>query len=224
MERVNVGSLIARVWGLIALCALGLLVGPPGALAQDDRPEFTPEKRAAAQEVEAKCVAKSLNLSEEVTGQLVTAYKAARKSHREAMEKIRESEEGDRASRFQQYLELNDSDRGKLESALKEFLTEDQVKKAIESLGTFAWRWDRYVDTLAGFELDEEKLYQALGLVNTYIVDISKAGSEARKNSDWEAWRTIRREHKEKLDTGLATVLSAEQLAQWTEATTRRRR
>ncbi len=212
-----------RAWGLCVVCALLLLVSSTDVFAQGRR-GLEPEKQAAAEELEAKCVAKMLKLSKEATEQLVAAYKAARDSHRKAAEGIQSSQEGDRAARFQRFRQLGDTEREKLEAALQGFLTEEQVKKAMASLGTFSWRWDRYVDALAGLELSEENLYKALELVNTYVVDSSKATQEASADRDWEAQRAILQKHKEKLDTELAAVLSQEQLAKWTEATAGRGR
>jgi len=223
MRQVNWKRWGRRTWLFVAVCALCLQVSSTDALAQGRR-SLPPEKQAAAEELQAMSVAKRLDLSKEATEQLVAAYKAARDSERKAAEAIWSSEEGDRASRFEKYRQLLDSERGKLESALQGFLTKEQVEKAMASLGTFSWQWDRYVDTLAGFGLDEEKLDKALEQVNTYITDSSKATREASAERDWAAQRTILQQHKAKLDTALASILSEEQLAQWTEATASRRR
>jgi hypothetical protein len=87
------------------------------------------------------------------------------------------------------------------------------------SLGTFNWSWDRYADTLAGFELGEKMLFKVLAPLNQYVVDTGKASREAMANQDFASMRETRRELKEKLDAALAKVLSEDQLSKWSEAT-----
>ena len=84
-------------------------------------------------------------------------------------------------------------------------VVEEQVKTAIASLGTFAWRWDRNVDTLAGFELGDENLYKALGLLNTYVIDSTEAAKEPMKTQDWDGLRSALGPVKEKLDQRYVT-------------------
>ena len=218
-----------RQIGVVLLCGVVLTVlacWTPDAGAQRGRggPRLAPEKVEAAWKLEAGCVAKALGLSEEKTGQLADAYKAARESYQEGIEELSADQGGDRGDRFEAYRRLQDEERGKLEGALKGILKEGQVAQAIASLGTFSRSWDRYVDTLAGMELGDEKLTNALVLVNQYVIDSDKATREALANQDWESMREVRRSQKEKLDTALAAVLSEEQLTKWSEATASRGR
>jgi hypothetical protein len=214
---------------VVVLCVAALMISAcwtPNTAAQPGRggPELAPEKAEEAWKLEAVCVSQELGLSEKDTEVLVDTYKAARKGYQEAVQKLFEDQEGDRRSRYQAYRELREKERGKLEEALKGTLNEKQLAEAIASLGTFDRRWDRYVDSLVGFELGEEKLFKALSLVNQYVVDRDKAMQEAIANEDWESMRETRREMKERLDAALAAVLSEDQQAKWSEATAFRRR
>lgn len=210
--------------GVVALSIAVLMVlagWMPNAAAQGrwGAPQLAPEKAEAAWQLEAGCVAKALELSEENTQGLVDAYKAARTSHQEGIQALFTDTGGDRGSRFQAFREFREKELGKLDEALKGILTEAQAAKAIVSLGTFDRRWDGYVDTLAGFELGDEKLTKALVLVNQYVVDADKVMREAMANQDLMSMREARRELKEKLDTALAAVLSEDEQAKWGEAT-----
>jgi len=224
MNRVKINTCVERARGLIAVCSLFLLMSSTNAFAQWRQAGLAPEKQAAAQEWEAKTVAKMLKLSKETTDQLVAAYQAARENYGTAMEGLRNSQEGDRAARFQKYQQLGETEKKKLENALEKFLTKEQTQKAIASLGTFSRRWDQYVDTLAGLELEEEKMYKALDQVTTYVAESSKAMQEDATRSNWSARRTILQEHKATLDAALKSILSEKQIATWTEATASRRR
>ena len=213
-----------RQIGAMVLCAMVMTVlacWMPDAAAQrgGGGPQLAPEKAEAAWKLEAECVAKALSLSEEKTGGLVAAYKAARKSYQEGVEKLTAAQGDDRTALFMAFRELQDTERGKLEVALKGILEETQVAQAIASLGTFNRGWDRYVDILAGLELGDENLSKALALVNQYVIDSDKSMREALAKQDMESLRETRRAEKEKLDTALATVLSEEQKTKWGEAT-----
>lgn len=204
---------------MLLIAGLFLLGITADATAQGRRgPQLSPEKQAAAQELEATYVAKNLKLSDEATGKIVAAYQKARKNLQEGIQALSEG------SGFEAYRELSEKEREKFKTELKGFLDDKQVKKALVSLGTFSWSWDRMVDNLAGYKLDEKKLYEALGKVNDYIIETDKAFREARESSDWQSMRPKFQELKEKLDSALESLLSKEQLEQWKEATTRRRR
>ena len=216
--------------GVVVVCIAALVVlacWMPDAVAQRGRggPELAPEKAEAAWQLEAGCVADELKLSEENTKKLVDAYKGARKSYQESVQELYEQQQGgDRSSRYEAYRKLREDERGKLGNALKGILEDKQVTQAMESLGTFARSWDRYVDILVGFELGDKKLAKAVALVNQFVVDSDKAMREAMANQDWESMREKRRALKEKLDTALAAVLTEDQQGKWSEATAPRER
>lgn len=214
-----------RTCALLVAAAALVAMGAGNAQAQfrGGGPRMAPEKQAAAWELEAKGVAHQLSLSAEETGKLVAAYQEARKSQGEAMTKLREESSGGGGfGGFEAFRELSDSERSKLETALKGFLSDEQVATAIVPLGTFNGEWDRMADALIGFALADDKLNSALKHVQVYVVANAKAREEAIANMDFQSMRGASQELKGKLDGELASILSEEQLAKWTEATTRR--
>lgn len=196
----------------VALFLLGTLVDAQAQMRRRG-PQLTPEKQTAVQELEAKYVAKSLKLSNDATKKLVTVYQKARTNLQEAVQALPDS------SSFQTYRNLTAKEREKLEKELKGFLDEKQTENAIKYLGTFSTSWDRMVDTLSGFKLDEKKLYEALGKVEVYLND----SAEVRSSGDRDTMRTKLQEIKEKLDGSLKSIISEKEMEQWMEATTRRR-
>ena len=203
---------------MLLIAVLFLLVITTDVTAQRrGGPQLSPEKQTAAQELEATYVAKNLKLSDEATGKIVAAYQKARKNLQEGIQALSEG------SGFEAYRELSEKEREKFKTELKGFLDDKQVEKALVSLGTFSWSWDRMVDNLAGYKLDEKKLNEALGKVNDYVIEADKAFREGRESGDWQSLRPKFEEIREKLDSGLESLLSKEQFGQWKEATARRR-
>lgn len=190
-------------------------------------PQLDPEKAAAAWQLQAESVAKDLKLSKENAGKVTEAYKASRKTYQEATKKLSEEQSGGDGQggrgrgRYQAFRELQQKERDNLKKALGAILKEEQVVKALASLGSFNRSWDRYVDTLAGLGLDKEALSKALAKVTVFVVDSGKAMEEAMANQDYQSMREKRGELKEALDTALAGILSEEQQTKWKEATTR---
>jgi len=222
MKRTIARSRPGSVCVFCVVGALCLLGGFHNVFAQrSERLGLEPEKAATAQELEAKCVTRTLKLADDTTAKLVTLYQEARASHRTEAAKIWSSTEGDRSSKWQEYVEMTASEREKLKDTLGDILTDAQVSKALASLGTFTWGWDRMVDILAGLGLDDETLYKALGLVNEYVANSAKSAKNALTSGDWESVRTVYQNQKTKLDSGLKSLLTEEQLAKWTEASAR---
>ena len=200
-----------------ALCVCGV------AQAQRGGPQLSDEDAQSAWRTQAIGVMRELGVERESGGsEAVAAYIEARKSHKEARDKL--STEGDRRSNFQAYLDLNETEREKLSAALKEILSEEQTTKIMPYLGTFSGGWDGMTHTLLSFELDRETQRPLAKLMNAYIAAYGKAIEEARESRSFESMRTAMTEIKETLDTGLAEHLSEEQLAKWKEATVFRRR
>lgn len=210
----------SRLIRVLALLLALSTVATFGAVAQGPGgPQLADADRDAAWILQAKGVAASLGLADENAAKLADAYIASRKSLQETVENMADT--GERgAGRFEAYRKATDEERGKLETTLAGFLTAEQATKATASLGTFSRQWDRMVHTLAGFNLDSEKLNKALALVEGYVVESDAAMRGDLSQQDWQALRTKVQEMKSGLDTSLAEVLSPEQLATWKEATT----
>ncbi|MBI3119591.1 MAG: hypothetical protein HYZ00_12930 [Candidatus Hydrogenedentes bacterium] len=208
--------------GIIAFTALACLATTL-ANAQGGRgPQLPPEKREAAWALEAGSVAKDLGLAEDAAKKLADAYKASRQGLQAEMEKLTPG--GDRGGIMEKLGEINKTEREKLQKAIGEFLTPEQTEKAVASLGTFHRQWDRYVDTVAGLKLEAEKQDQALSLITKHVVDSSAQMTQAMESGDFQSVRESMQASKESLDSALAGVLSAEQLATWKEQTARGRR
>jgi hypothetical protein len=184
-------------------------------------PQLADADREAAWALQAKGVAASLGLEDENATKLADAYSASRKSLQEAIEKLPDTGGGG-AGRFEAYRKVADEQRAQLQTALAGFLTAEQADKAAATLGTFSRQWDRMVHTLAGFNLEEEKLNKALDLVAGYVTESDTAMRGVTAQGDWQTARTKIQDLKAGLDTALADVLAEDQLATWKEATTYR--
>jgi len=209
---------------LIPFAVVLFLTGSSGLAQFGGDLQLSPEQQQAAWALEAKSLAREAKLSDEVTENVVAAYRVARGSHQKALqEAIASGGGGGGFGHFQGTREVNEAEAGKLQAALGEFLQNEQLTEIMATLGTFNREWDVMVDTLAGFELGEEGLYAGLQHVNGYVLRSTKALEEARANFDFESMRSAREEIKGELDTALASILSEEQLAKWKAATARRR-
>ncbi len=169
---------------------------------------------------QAATASDQLGLDEDTSGKLLEIYIAARESHQKGREALSSGEGGGRGG-YEGYRELTETERGKLETALKEFLSEDQTGEAANLLGSFSRTWDSLVLAVADFGLDETTKSSALGLVGDYMADYNQSRSQTPTGEDEEAAREtareVRRELREKLNTNMAELLSEEQLAKWTE-------
>jgi hypothetical protein len=245
--RLIVSSLAVGVIGLSALAQDpptgpgappgrgGQVPGGPGGAAA--RPRLSPEKAKAAWEVEAKGVAKSLTLNDELTTKTVAAYSEARESQLAATEKLmreiadkeraaRSAGEGDqgggegadtsreqraarRAETQKQFAELNKAERDKLQAALAKFLSEEQTTKALATLGTFNPRWDAMVDAVIGFKLEEAKNTEALTAIQTFVEQVGKAGEMGPRGGSPDP------DARKQLTDTMKKLLSEEQFGQF---------
>jgi hypothetical protein len=216
MNRLNILTVV-----LLSL----LFLGTPDTQAQYGlgTSELSPEKALSAWTLQSTCVSQVLTLAGPKAILLEQVYAKARTDHMEAAQKL-ETQVTERMERYEALLTLRESERIKLKNSLSDFLTAEQVRRAIGPLGAFDSQGDSYVDTLAGYGLSRESLLQAVLSVNHYLVASSKALREAAESQNFYGWFAIRRHLKEKLDTSLVAVLSERQLAQWKTATSSRRR
>ena len=211
---------------VLALAPMTVQAQPGGG--RGDR--LSPEDAKKAWALEAQHVAGKLELKKDATTKLTEAFAAARTGYAKAMVAKREelsADTGDRGSRYAAYRKAGEevaaAEREKFEKALTASLTKEQVKKALERLGSFNRRWDGMVHTLAGFDLGEKQA-EALELVNQYVVDQSKLFATASgSEGDFTALRDKMTEMKTALDKSLSALLSEEQKTKWTEATASRR-
>jgi hypothetical protein len=212
----------SSVWGkasFLMIAALFFLCIGANSFAQQ-RAGLSPEKEMAAQTIEAQFVGKSLQLSDDNTSKLAQAYIKARKSLNDARQALR----GQGTTGFQAFQELTEKESKKLEADIKKFLNDDQVKKSMESLGTFNTTWDRMVDALAGYKLEKKAMDKALAKVHDYIIESAKLMQQARASGSFQEVRPKLQELRDKLDKAMESILSKDQLEQWKQVAARRAR
>lgn len=209
--RKDVLAMLCAASVMLLLWSTGTFAQPLGS-AQNEK----------AWELQAKTVAKELALSDDQTGKLADAYKAARNSHLAAVASLRGQQTGGGRGDMRAFQAANEAERAKFESAIKAFLNEEQTAKALASLGTFNRRWDAMVIVLAEMKLEEKANEEAMKLVAGHVAEASKAMLEARESGNMEAARETNRKLREQLDAGLGKILNAEQMAKWNEATAMR--
>jgi hypothetical protein len=203
----------------LLIAALFFVCSAASSFAQQ-RAELSPQKQEAAQTLEAQLVAKQLQLSDDNTSKIVHLYLKARKSLADARQALRSQG----TTGFEAYRDLSDKEGKKFEADMAKFLNEKQVKKAMESLGTFNTTWDRMVDALAGFKLEQKALDKALDKVHDYIVESAKLMQQARASGSFQEMRPKFQELRDKLDKAMESILSKEQLEQWKQVAARRAR
>lgn len=203
---------------LAGVCVLGF-AGMAAAQQGGRGPApLPPEQAARAHELEAQSVAQALGLSDELTTKLVDAWKASRESTAAAFRT-----QGGQGNR-QTMLDAMKAEQTKLEASLKGFLNEEQTAKALGYFSPFVWRWDQMVLAIDDMNLEAEKEKQALVRVAEYVAASAKARESAMAGGggDQRDMRQQMRDMRDKLDTDLGQILSAEQLAQWKEKTAMR--
>jgi hypothetical protein len=176
------------------------------------------KKGEVAWNLQVQSVAVELGLSKEKIDKLEAAYIAARKSQAQAIKAL--PEETDRQKSRAATEAVNTTERGKLGAALKSIVSDDQVVKILPLLGSFNKNWDKFILTLQGFGLSEEKMNAGVKLVNSYITSYEKARNVAMASGN----RFSKKESqklKNNLDSDLAKILTDTQLTQWKEITTK---
>lgn len=193
---------------------------PPAS--QPEQRAIPPERARAAWESQARTATADMNLDADKLKAITTAYADERKAHADAVEQIRRemrerASEGDGGGREamqqmqEQIQKLNDDHKAKLRKSFAQVLTSGQTDRALESLGSFNMQWDRMVDSLNQFKLDEAKGAKANLAVKDYVVAINKireSGNRETAREDMQAART-------KLMAVLKDQLNDEQLAEF---------
>lgn len=217
----------AMVCGGVVL-GLAVLLAAASAQAQPaggGRQQMSPDDAKAVWRIQGISVAMSLDIPRETGRKVVEAYTTSRESLNAGVEELRSQAGGQGGGRagFERYRELMEKERGKLAVALKDILGEEKADKAVKQLGTFSRAWDRYVNTLRGMDLERETMRAAMKEVNKHNMGYAKAREEAT-DGDWQGMRETMEKLKADLDTALANVLTADQLAKWKEETAPRQR
>ena len=206
------------VLAVVGVAVLLAVLAAPSALAQPgggggDRAQAD---MTAAWTLQAQGVAGELQVNDEQKQKLVDAYLLSRKNYQAANASQTDT---DRRARFEAMRKAGDAERATLSTALGAFLTPEQVEKALKPLGSFNRQYDRMTETLIEFKLDAAKRQQALAALNVYASDASALREKATSSEDWQGMRATMEASKAKLDTAMADVLDAAQLATWKEST-----
>jgi peroxiredoxin len=213
----------SKLCTLVSLCVL-VLAAP--AWAQQGRERRQPraprmrqlslEQAEVAWQWEARSVGRDLKLDADQTARLVKAYVTSRKDLRAKLAELREdSDDADRRGRWRVAPDMIEKQRAALQTDVSAFLTEDQSKQAMQTLGAYSGQWDRMVDAVAGLKLGDDKTYAALAPINQYMIELSTA----RESGDRQAIRDAMMEAHQKLYDGLGAVLDEQQLAAFQGAT-----
>lgn len=181
--------------------------------------QLAPEKRAAAWEAQAACVAKHLGVTEEAAAKIRDAYVTARKNHGEEVVKAMAEGQGGGRERFQALQDKADAEQATLKTALEGVLDAEQLNKAMAVLGSFSYQWDVMTDTLTSMGLEADKQQACMAQTAVYVAKLDAVRAKAREANDMEAARTGMQEARAELDKAMADQLTAEQLATWNEAT-----
>jgi hypothetical protein len=202
--------------------------GAPGGAPRN--PPMTAEKAKAAWQWEAKGVSKELGLSDDLATKTVNAYVDARENYKAAADKARKDaadkargagEGGDAEARrgamqeIQKAMaEMRKTEADKLSANLGKFLSKEQTEKAMTALGTFGGfngSWDQMVHAVAEFNLGDDKMYQALPPIQTYVVTTSKL----RDSTDRSGIQQATRDARDKLNESMKKILNDTQMEQF---------
>ncbi|MCC6798087.1 MAG: hypothetical protein IT366_23445 [Candidatus Hydrogenedentes bacterium] len=217
LKRVVASAAFAFAAGLTAVSAWAQ---PPGGLPAPGGPggpgggrpgiapiaQLSPEDAAKVTAAQVKYVASSLTLNEDQSKKVAEAYTAYRDGLRKRFEGGGISGDSLRTAMTEE--------RGKLETALKGFLTPEQ-SATVAGLLSSSLRWDGMVIGLNSLGLEEAKYNEAMKAVANFLTESNKA---REAGGDREAMRAKSQELREALTTELGKILTPEQLAKLQEA------
>jgi hypothetical protein len=176
--------------------------------------ERTKETTEGAWKLQVQIVAEDSGLSKDQTAKLTEAYLTARRSHKQALKELPEEADKDKARAATQ--EAVETDREKFLTSLKGVMSDELIAKVTPTLGSFNAKWDGFVIVLQDLKLNPATMKSALKFVITYVTEYETSSSESMKAFNR---KPNSRPFKDKLDRDLSGLLSAEQMAQWKEAT-----
>jgi len=168
----------------------------------------------AAWKLQAQSVSEEVGLSKDQSAKVTDAYLAAQRSHKQALKELPEEKDKNKSRTATQT--VIDKDRAKFVASLKGVMTDDLIAKILPALGSFNAKWDGFVAALQDLKLEKAPMKSAMKLVIKYVTDSEAANSEMMKTSNRKA---NSKPFKATLDTGLASLLSAEQMKTWKETT-----
>lgn len=200
--------------------------------------QLSPERAAAAWNLQATGVAGRLGLNADQTKALVGAYVAARESHNAQADKLRQEAmqrrtEGVGPETMRELMgkldELNKSQRESLEKALTAAIGADATAKAIPSLGLFSRQWDNLADVFSTFKLDSANQQTGLNAIEEFAMTSGAGQFRARGPRapegggeagapDREAMRAAAQASRQKFLAAMEPILNKEQLTKLEES------
>ena len=170
--------------------------------------QLSDEKQEAAWSLEARSVAKVLELDGSDSAKLVAAFQAARKEYLAGLRGLGTSIDAVR--------QHNEDQRAKLQASLQGSLSADQAKSAVATLGAalgpYNKRWDTLADALAGLNLADDQLFGALKVIGMHYAMLEKTRGEAMANFDLSGLTAVVTEAQAKLAEDLGAILSEEEM------------
>ncbi|MEM3373459.1 MAG: hypothetical protein QXF76_04560 [Candidatus Anstonellales archaeon] len=167
------------------------------------------KKRRVVYKLQVKSICDALNLTNSQCDSLNEVYRIVRRDRKLELTKYT-NKKNDNYKRTVDV--INSKARENLKNTLKKFLTEDQINMALIALGSFNPKWDSYVNLVANFNLEIEKMKSALSCIYNYIVNY-----EQFKSSKGEKKKKVIL--KNKLDQKLKLILNNEQFELWDQQT-----
>lgn len=218
LKRVVVSAAFAFAAGLMAVSAWAQ---PPGGLPAPGGPGgpggrggvggfgmLNTEDAAKVAAAQVKYIVGSLSLNEDQSKKLGEAYTAYRDGLRKRFEG------GGLVGGGDALRTAMTEERGKLETAVKAFLSPEQTTTAVGLLSS-SFRWDGMVAGLNTLGLEDAKFNDAMKAVANFLTESNKA---REAGGDREAMREKSQALREALTGELGKILTPEQLTKLQEA------
>ena len=214
LKRAVVSAALVFAAGLMAVSAWAQ---PPGGLPAPGGPGrpggggfamLSPEDAVKVAASQVKYIAGSLSLNEDQSKKLGEAYTAYRDGLRKRFEG------GGLSGGGEAIRTAMTEERGKLDTALKAFLSPEQTTSAAALLSS-SFRWDGMVAGLNSVGLEDAKYNEAMKAVANFLTESNKA---REAGGDREAMRAKSQELRDALTAELGKILTPELLTKLQEA------
>ncbi|MFC2080933.1 hypothetical protein ACFLR8_01830 [Bacteroidota bacterium] len=188
------------LWMLPLLLTLLIMI-PGRSVSQETDPREVQKLKQLVVSTQATCVAEDLELDKKASKKLTGSYIT-----------LREKSEDTTGISMEAF-----------NAELGTFLSPEQAKQAYFILGSLNKRWDQYLTILVEFDLEEDAMNKASKAVYEYIEEYlveRKKASDANTRFSGRTATSL----KDKLDGEIATILSDEQYAAWSQSTARKKK
>ena len=211
---------------------------PPRGERQPMGQRLTEEQSNAAWQVQARTMARGLEVGQENAKKMIGLYVEARTGYAKAMDdlrtKWREASRGDREGgegeappdrrrggqrgggdeARAEMAKVAETHRKKLGEGLGAFLEGRELEYATEVLGSFNPGWDNMVHAITVLKMDKEKTGQSLKVIEAHIAETVVL----RRSGDREGQREAQASARAKLSEKMKAILDDEQFARFQQA------